>query len=431
MPGMRSVIPEISRTAQVVLGGELLSAFGTGLTFPFLIVYLHSVRGIDLAIAGLDLSFLYAVSFAGSVPAGWLVDRLGARYGWALALILCTFGSLGIAVASTAGEALAAVAVLGLGGALLVPSEYSLLATVVAAEQRSAVFSLRSTVTNAGIGLGALTSAAIVAHADLFHFQLLYFIDAASYLSFVFVLLFIRSNKESSGPGEPGNKEHGGYRAVLRDRVFLRVWLIMGLCVTLAYSQYQAAFPVYVTRPGGPGASAVSAALAANTVGVVVFQLLVLKLMAGRRRTQGIIAACFFFALAWAVTILGGAVGSQKAWAILTFCLAMIIFAVGETLISLSIAPIVNDLAPDHLRGRYNGMFGVAWTGGYMLGPLIAGLALARGQADALFGAFIVGFAVIAAGARRLGRSLPEAVNQVGGAASVGSAPAQGEPTEA
>jgi MFS family permease len=432
MSGIKSMIPALSRTAWVILGGELLSALGTGLTFPFLIVYLHSERGIDLAIAGLVLSALYAVSLAGSAPAGWLVDRLGARYGWIVALVLCTLGSLGIAFASTTGWALGAVIVLGLGGALLVPAEYSLLATVVAAEHRSAVFSLRSAVTNAGIGLGALTSAAIVAHADLFHFQLLYFVDAASYLSFVFVLLFMPgSNKESPAPDGSSNEEHSGYHAVLRDRVFLRVCLIMGLCVTLAYSQYQAAFPVYVTRPGGPGASTVSIALAANTAGVVLFQLLVLRIMSGRRRTQGIILACFFFSLAWAITLAGGAAGGQRALAIPTFCLAMIVFAVGETLISLSVAPIVNDLAPDHLRGRYNGIFGVAWTGGYMLGPLIAGLALARGQADALFLGFIACFAVMAAGARRLERFLPVAANRVGGAAPAGSPTAEPEPKEA
>src|SRR5258708_33271822 len=102
----------------------------------------------------------------------------------------------------------------------------------------------------------------------------------------------------------------------------------MALCVTFGYSQYQAAFPVYVTRPGGAGASVVAIALAANTVGVVVFQLFVLKLMSGHRRTRGIILACLFFALAWAVTLVGGAAGSERDWAVLLFCLAMIIFAV-------------------------------------------------------------------------------------------------------
>ena len=417
MAGSRALVPKLSRNAWIVLGGDLLSAFGTGLTFPFLVVYLHRIRGIDIAIAGLTLSVLYAVSFAASLLGGSLVDRLGARHVWMGALVLCAGGSLGIAFAAGPGPALGAVSVLGLGGALLLPAEYSLLATVVAAEHRSAVFSLRSTVTNAGIGLGAVVSAGIVAQSSLFRFQLLYFIDAASYLAFAFVLLFMR-NIGQPGPADRSvHEEQGGYRAVLRDRVFLQVWLIMLLCVTFGYSQYQAAFPVYVTRPGGAGASAVSIALAANTVGVVVFQLLVLKLMNGRRRTRGIILACLFFALAWAVTLGGGAAGSERDWAVVLFCLAMIIFAVGETLISLSIAPMTNDLAPDNLRGRYNGAFGVAWTGGYMLGPALAGLALASGHPDALFAAFIAGFAVTALRAGRLERSVPAAANRVGGQA--------------
>jgi MFS family permease len=136
--------------------------------------------------------------------------------------------------------------------------------------------------------------------------------------------------------------------------------------------------------------------------------------MSGHRRTSGIILACLCFALAWAVTIGGGAAGNAQAWAIVLFATAMLIFAIAETLISLSIAPIVNDLAPDKLRGRYNGAFGLAWSGGYMLGPLIAGLALARGDAYPLFLVFIGGFAITAIGAARLERSLPTAANRVG-----------------
>ncbi len=36
------------------------------------------------------------------------------------------------------------------------------------------------------------------------------------------------------------------------------------------------------------------------------------------------------------------------------FFLAMVIFAFGETLFSPTIPAIVNDLAPERLRGRYN-----------------------------------------------------------------------------
>jgi MFS family permease len=41
---------------------------------------------------------------------------------------------------------------------------------------------------------------------------------------------------------------------------------------------------------------------------------------------------------------------------------------------------VVADLAPAHLRGRYNGLWGVAWGAGSMLAPLLGSRLLAVGR---------------------------------------------------
>jgi MFS family permease len=74
----------------------------------------------------------------------------------------------------------------------------------------------------------------------------------------------------------------------------------------------------------------------------------------------------------------------------------------------------VNDLAPDHLRGRYNGAFSLAWTGGYMVGPAIAGFALAAGHPTALILSFVAGYVLAALAALELERRLPPEANRVG-----------------
>ena len=38
--------------ARVLIAGNFLSALGNGLVFPFMFVYLHEVRGISSALAG-------------------------------------------------------------------------------------------------------------------------------------------------------------------------------------------------------------------------------------------------------------------------------------------------------------------------------------------------------------------------------------------
>ena len=90
---------------------------------------------------------------------------------------------------------------------------------------------------------------------------------------------------------------------------------------------------------------------------------------------------------------------------------AAAVFALGETLMTPSLPAIVNDLAPEALRGRYNGGLTLAYTTGFIAGPLLSSLALDRGLAPLLFVALIAGRAVVARLALRLERHLPTLAN--------------------
>jgi MFS family permease len=63
----------------VVLAADLLSAVGTGMTLPFLLVYLHSVRGLSLPVAGAAAASIAAASLAGNPLGGAGSDRIGPR----------------------------------------------------------------------------------------------------------------------------------------------------------------------------------------------------------------------------------------------------------------------------------------------------------------------------------------------------------------
>ncbi|MDP9250616.1 MAG: hypothetical protein M3O78_04525 [Chloroflexota bacterium] len=61
-----AIVPRLPRDAWVVLGGDTLSAVGSGLTLPFLLVYLSRIRDIDLVTAGLAVSTVALAGFAGN-----------------------------------------------------------------------------------------------------------------------------------------------------------------------------------------------------------------------------------------------------------------------------------------------------------------------------------------------------------------------------
>ena len=49
----RSLNPKLPRSVWTMEAGGLANGFGNGVTFPFVVIYLHNVRGLSLATAGL------------------------------------------------------------------------------------------------------------------------------------------------------------------------------------------------------------------------------------------------------------------------------------------------------------------------------------------------------------------------------------------
>ena len=379
---------------------------------PFLLVYLHRVRGIGLAVAGLALATIALASLGGNPTGGWLADRAGSRRALVFGLLLAATGSIGVALVHSTWQAFAATGLLGFGAGVVWPSQDALMASLVAPEQRSQVFAVRHATLNAGLGLGGVAAALVVSFSSPASFVLIYLLDAASYAAFVPIVLTMSRTGDRSVSGD--DKElRGGYRMVIRDRVFVRIWILTALLILAGYGQYHAAFPAYATGPGRLSARALGVVFAANTFAVVLVQLVVLKLLSGRRRTRGVMGVCAFWAGTWAITLLAGGLRGGGA-ALAGFIVAMVLFAVGETLLSPTIPAMVNDLAPEHLRGRYNGAYTLAWTTGFLLGPALGGLALGTGHGRTLFIGLIALLGLIALGAHRLEARLPAAVNRVG-----------------
>jgi MFS family permease len=407
---LRPLVPRLPRRAWLILGGDMLSAVGSGLTMPFFIVYLTRIRGIDLFVAGLALSALAVASFAGNVIGGSLADRIGPRRALMVGLFAGAGGASWFAYVHSVPAAFGAAALIGLGASIAWPAADALLATAVEESQRSGAFALRHATMNAGFGLGAVAAAGIVELDSARSFEVLYLVDAATFLAFLPLLAAMRGVGNRPPPVEDAGV--GGYRAVFADRSFLAVWLITALLVVVGYAQYEAAVPPYATGTGGISADALALVFAANTFSVALFQLFALRLLAGRRRTTALILAAAILGLAWCLTILAARVGGGTA-AVAGFAAAMAVIALFETLLSPVLAPLVNDLAPDHLRGRYNGAFVLAYTTGFAVGPALAGVGLGVRDGTPFFGLLVAGSAVAILGGVLLRRRLPAPVDRV------------------
>jgi MFS family permease len=407
----------------VVLGGDFVSAIGSGLTLPCLFVYAHQVRHLGYGTAGLVVAAVALASLAGNPLGGALADRLTAPRAVMSGLVVAAAGSVALALAQSVVELFGAACLLGLGASVIWPAQDALLASVAGPDGRSAVFSVRHASFNAGLGLGALVAAAVVSVGHPATFTAVYLADAASYLAFIPVLARLRLARErTDGPAE-ATPPPGSFRQVLRDKTFVRVWVLLAALVTLSFGQFQSSFPGYATRPGGIGTHGLGLAFTANTLTVVAVQLPVLRWLAGRRRTTGVALAATAWAACWAVVIIGGHLGDGAA-AEAAFVIAMVVFALGETLFSPTLPAIINDLAPPEAVGRYNGLGVLAFTTGFLLGP-VGGTAALGAWGGVLFMVLIVACLGTAQAALRLGRRLPPDVNTIELPGAAGAEPGE------
>jgi MFS family permease len=204
-----------------------------------------------------------------------------------------------------------------------------------------------------------------------------------------------------------------GYRAVLGDKALLAVVLVNTVLVTAATSQMTSGFPAWVTGPAQSTPRIVGAAFAANTVTLVVGQLFVLRLIRRRRRTSAAAAGAATFAVAWLLALAGGHAGGGTAAAV-ALVAPLAVFAIGESLVAPSLPALVNDLAPNALRGRYNAVFALSWQVGPVMGPALAGLMLGRDLGDELLVLLAAVCLTVAAGVPWLGRLVPKAADIAG-----------------
>jgi MFS family permease len=394
----------------MLLAGDAVSAIGSGLTLPFLLVYLHDARGLSLGAAGLALSTVALAGFVGNPVGGSLVDRVGGRAAVCAGLVLGAGGSAYLAFVSEPWQACTATATLGFGLAVVWPARTALMATVVPVDRRSSAYGLAHAATNAGLGTGALLAALIVDTASTTSFQALYLLDAASFVATV--PLVARLPGPVSEPRRSATESAGGYRLILRDRVFLRLWMLTALLVGVGYAQQTAAFPAFATGDAGLDPHQLALCFAANTVAVVVAQLPMLRALRGRRRTSALAFTFVATGIGWAIVLAGGGASSVAA-ATLAFSTAMVVLAIGETTLSPSAPALANDLAPDALRGRYNGFYTLAWTTGFAGGPALAGVVLAAGHAQVLILALLAACGIGAACSLRLAAHLPPGVDVI------------------
>ena len=401
---VRSLDPRLPRDVYVLELGALVNAFGNGVVLPFLLIYLHNVRGIPFGLAGSAAAVQSAAALATGFLGGTLSDRLGPKRVLLGSLVVMTVAFALMPAIRTAWHAFAIYTLWGVGSGAFWPSQSALLAGLTPAARRAPAYALQRLAMNVGVALGGVVAGLIASVGHPGTFTVLFAIDCLTFVGYMLVLARVRA------PALHEGRLGGSWRAVLRDRVFTLYTLLNAAFMTAAISLVVELLPAFGKNVAGISEKEVGIVFALDAVGVVLFQLPVVKLSEGRRRMHGFA----LMGLLWAATLL--AVWAAGVWTHATAAFAilaavMLVFAVGECLHGAIHAPLSVDLAPPQLVGRYTAAASISWQIGWIVGPAAGGFLLQH--RPLLLWPIAAGVNLAcAAAALALGPRLPEAVRR-------------------
>ncbi|WP_307623209.1 MFS transporter [Streptomyces sp. V3I7] len=338
----------------------LVNRFGL-FVMPFLSLYLTVERGYSATYAGLMVSLYGLGGIAGSLLGGSLSDHWGRRPTLLTGQLGAAAFTLGLGFANR--PALIAVCVVALGIALKMsqPAVGAMLADIVPAPSRPRAYSLNYWALNLGFSVSAL-SAGVLASAG---YVMLFVVDAATtLLCAVLCFLKIPETRPTASPAGHAETPRVSLVEVLRDRRFMCL-VGLNLLVVLIFTQRHMALPLSTAESGlTTGQYGIVAAV--NGVMIIALQLPVTRFTQHRAAGWVLAAGALLVGLSSAL--------NSRADTVLMYCLAAVVYTLGEIVYVPTSEAQVPAMAPAHARGRYEGVMVLSWSLGGFVAPLTSGL---------------------------------------------------------
>ena len=355
--------PLRGREFRLLFIGQLVSFFGSMITFVALPFQMYDLTGSTLAVGALGaFEFIPIVTVA--LVSGALADAFDRR----LLVRVSELGSAVVMVALVANSLLdrphewvlfVCAALLAGFYALLRPPLDALVPRVVPREQLKAAMALEWLRSDVGMIAGPALGGVLIA---AFGVTLTYGIDLATFLISLGVLSLMRASPPPPGADRPSLRSIAEGLRFARSRPELMGTYLVDINA-MFFGMPQALFPAIAATYGG--AEVLGLLLAAPAVG----SLLVAALSGWTRRVHRHGRAVALAACGWGLALV--AFGFADALWLALLCLAV---AGGMDAISgLFRSVIWNETIPDRLRGRLAGVEMISYTSGPTLGNFEAG----------------------------------------------------------
>ncbi|BCU76656.1 MFS transporter [Luteolibacter sp. LG18] len=348
----------------ILFWGTLVNRFGN-FVMPFMTLYLRHEREVGHGnyqewMIGLVLSTYGAGSLVSGILGGYLSDRIGRRATMMWSCFGGAFFMLLLSQAQGLPALMGCVFMMALLTALYNPAASALIADLVPPALRVRAYSCQRLAVNTGFAAGMAAAGFMVRYS----FSWLFIGDAVTTLVMGFAAWFGLRTRVS-----PPSDNHGWSHALrhMKTNPPFQLAVVSSFLVALVFTQISSSFGLQATSKAGLNDQAYGYLLALNGLLVVLFEL-PLTSFTRRFPPPRIMAAGY--------ALVGIGLGLNAFGATVPVLVtSMVILTLGE-IVSFPISNgYLAGLAPDDMRGRYQGVISMTWSGATLFGPSV-GLAV-------------------------------------------------------
>ncbi len=347
--------------------GWFISSLGFGAVVPFVSIYFHTQLGVPMSLIGSFFLIAAVLRSSSQIFGGELSDRLGRRRLLIVSQInrAMVFIATGVAIAMDMGFwVIAGILLLNyLLSAFFQPVASAMIVDLVPKEKRVEGYSILRTAGNAGWGTGPAIGGFLAVYG---YEYLFYFCGISSIISGILIWTFVGETFKKQEDSHPESLLAS--LSVLKNNPTFNVFMISALLLFLTMGQLVSTLSVYMSKTLEFSSRNIGWVYTYNALLVILFQIPVSRAIRKVNMFKLMISASLLYFVAYA------AMGWVDTYGLILLMITII--TAGEIMGIPTGNTIVSYMSPEGKHGRYQGIYSLATTLGWSVGPFIGGVSM-------------------------------------------------------
>ena len=340
----------------ILFSGTLVNRFGN-FVMPFLVIYLK-MHGHEERTIGFTLGAYGAGGLCAGIIGGYLADRIGRKPTMLISCVGSAAFMLLLSQATSVPALLLTTLMTGLFSGIYGPAAGALIADLIPPELRVRAYSCQRWAINMGFAAGMAMAGFMAKNS----FMTLFVADAATTLLLGLTIFF---GLKALPPRAKGRGEGGWSHALkhMKGNTPFQLASVAAFLITLVFLQMSCTYSLQTTEGAGLDERTYGLLMAMNGIIIACMEL---PLIGFTRRFPPVRVIAIGYIL------IGTGMGINMLGASLPLLvISMVVFTIGEMIAMPVSSGYMAGLAPDEMRGRYQGVMSITWSSATMVGPSV------------------------------------------------------------